>query len=280
MKPRIELGKALARIDALPQRERWTLAAGLFALAIGVQFLMVTPAHDRRVAIESSALADGDAKSQAEASAISAKSQERDALKTQQAHTTQQLATLGLATTQHDSVGALIARTLPDSSVQLVGVQALPVQELDIAAADEPSAAAAVAVPAATAASAVQAAPMLYRHRAELRLEGPVPQLLQALDAVEHRLSPLRVEQVRLTAVPGGVQARVVLTTLSRNRRKRQAQGSQEHQSPPGGFATLMLSISRPPGFEVSCRFHSPLSRPRCGSCLKRSTPSSSTGRR
>ena len=218
MNPRIEFNKALTRMDALPQRERWTLSAGLFAVAIGVQSLVVTPLHDRRVAIESSAVADGDAQSQAEASAIAAKTHERDDLKTRQAHTTQQLATLGLASTQHDSVGALIARTLPDSSVQLVGVQALPVQELNVATADDPSAVAAVAMPAATAASAAQAAPMLYQHRAELRLEGPVPQLLQALDVVEHRLSPLRVEQVRLAAVPGGVQARVVLTTLSRDR--------------------------------------------------------------
>ena len=218
MKTQIDFGKALASLDGLPQRERWTLSAGVFALAIGVQSLVVTPLHDRRVAIESSALADGDAQSQAEANAIAAKMQERDDLKTRQAHTTQQLATLGLASTQRDSVGALIARTLPDSSVQLVGVQALPVQELNLSAADDPSAAAAVAVPAATAASAAQAAPLLYRHRAELRLEGPVPQLLQALDVVEHRLSPLRVEQVRLAAVPGGVQARVVLTTLSRDR--------------------------------------------------------------
>lgn len=73
MKTQIDFGKALASLDGLPQRERWTLSAGVFALAIGVQSLVVTPLHDRRVAIESSSLADGDAQSQAEANAIAAK---------------------------------------------------------------------------------------------------------------------------------------------------------------------------------------------------------------
>lgn len=216
MKAQLEFTKLLARIDAVPQRDRWTLAAGLLALAIGAQFLLVTPLHDRRVGIKSSALAEGDAQAQADASARAAKLQERDELKARQVQTTQQLATLGLAPTQHDAVGALIARTLPDSSVQLVGVQALPVQELTPVGAND--AGVAVAAAAATPVAAAEPAPMLYRHRAELRLEGPVPQLLQALDAVERRLAPLRVERVRLAAVPGGVQARVVMTTLSRDR--------------------------------------------------------------
>lgn len=211
------------RVDALPQRDRWTLAAGLLALAIGAQWLLVMPTHDRRVTIESLAQADGDAQTQAAADERAMKMRQRDELQAQHLETTRQLATLGLAPTQRDSVGELIARTLTDSSVQLVGVQALPVEELTPAAADDPSVAAAVAAAtdaatATTPAASDPPAPVLYRHRAEVRLEGPVPQLLEALDVVERRLSPLRIERVQLAAVPGGVQARLVLTTLSRDR--------------------------------------------------------------
>lgn len=208
------VNQLLARADALPQRDRWTVATGIVALAIGVQWGIVTPSHERRLNIESSARAEGDAQSLAVASELAAKTSQLDQLKTRHTETTRRLATLGLAPTEHDSVGALIARTLPDSGVQLVGLQALPVEELASGAAGE----ATPAVPAAAAAPTPESAPMLFRHRAELRLEGPVPQLLQALDRVERRLSPLRVERVRLAAVPGGVQARVVLTTLSRDR--------------------------------------------------------------
>lgn len=214
------VNRLLARVDALPQRDRWTVAAGIVALAIGLQWGIVNPLQERRKNIESSALAEDDAQSLAQASEQAARTAQLDALKTRQAETTRQLATLGLAPASHDSVGALIARTLPDSEVQLVGLQALPVEELMPSDALEAGMAPNTPLPADTAAAmpADAAAPMLYRHRAELRLEGPVPQLLQALDLVERRMSPLRVERVRLAAVPGGVQALVVLTTLSRDR--------------------------------------------------------------
>ncbi|MBX9715399.1 MAG: hypothetical protein K2X42_02260 [Burkholderiaceae bacterium] len=208
------VGIALSRIDALPQRDRRVLSAGLLALAIGVQSLVVMPAQDRRHAIASTVQSDDDAQSQAAAADRVAKILQRDDLKARQLEVTRQLATLGLSPTQRDTVGALIARTLPDSGVQLVGVQALPVEELVQQAPDE-TAAATEAV--AATATAVPATPTLYRHRAELRLEGPVPQLLQTVDLVERRLAPLRVERIRLSAVPGGAQAQIVLTTLSRD---------------------------------------------------------------
>ncbi len=217
-KPSAAVGAALSRIDALPQRDRWMLAAGLLALAIGVQCLVVMPAQDRRQAIASTVQSEGDAQSEAAAADHAAKLLQRDDLKARQLDVMRQLAMLGLAPTQRDTVGALMARTLPDSGVQLVGVQALPLEELVQQAPDDAVAATEAVVATASATTAVAAAaPTLYRHRAELRLEGPVPQLLQAVNLVEHRLAPLRVERIRLSAVPGGAQAQIVLTTLSRD---------------------------------------------------------------
>lgn len=211
MKAVMDFSKPLAALDKLPQRDRWTLAVGVLALALGVQSLVVSSARERRLAIESSSVADRAERSESETQALADKTRERDALKTRQALTAQQLAELGLASTPHDAIGALISRALPGNSVQLIGLQALPTQELSAPTEDNPNA-------VAEAASTAPPAPMLFRHRAEFRLEGPVAPLLQALDAVEHRLAPLHIEQVRLTAVPGGAQARVTLTTLSRDR--------------------------------------------------------------
>ena len=49
----------LARIDALPQRDRWAVAAGVVALSVAAQWLLVAPARERRLEIENSAQAEG-----------------------------------------------------------------------------------------------------------------------------------------------------------------------------------------------------------------------------
>lgn len=208
---------AVARIDALPRRERLALAGGLLALAIGVQALWIAPARTKRVAIAESSAESERSRSEAEAAAATQASAALDALRERNNGLEAKLAALGLKASQREPVGAFVTRSLLGEGVRLAGLAAQPVEELALADALQP---ADMAQLTPVEANPAPARPQLYRHRAELRLEGPVKQVLRSIEQLERELVPLRVERIRL--VPSGnagtVQASLVLTTISEER--------------------------------------------------------------
>jgi hypothetical protein len=209
---------ALARIDALPRRDRYSLLGGLLAVAIGVQAMWLLPMHERRLAITTSVAEEDRSRSDALAAATDEKTQALALLRNTNTELEGKLATLGLKAMQREPVSSFVARTLRGNGVRLVALTALPVDELTLPTLASEGEAAAATTPASGAATA--APPTLFRHRAEVRIEGPVQGLVQTLAQLERELVPLRVERVRLSpaGAAGAAQASVVLTTISQER--------------------------------------------------------------
>ena len=96
------------------------------------------------------------------------------------------LSALGVHHAQRDALDGFVRRALSQRGTLLTSLRALPVEELNTQL-DTPAAAAAeVADPAAAAASA----PRLYRHRAEIVLEGPAAQVAESIASLEAGLKP------------------------------------------------------------------------------------------
>lgn len=207
----------VARIDALPRRERLALAGGMLALAIGVQSLWIAPTRAKRVAIAESSAESERSRSESEQAAATERAASLEELRKRNGELQDKLAALGLKASQREPVGAFVKRSLHGEGVRLAGLTALPVEEIVIAdlalAAND-----GVATDAANAASTPRAP--LYRHRTELRLEGPVRNVVRAIEQIERDLVPLRVERIRLSPAgnAGAVQASMVLTTISEER--------------------------------------------------------------
>lgn len=208
---------AVARIDALPRRERFTLLGGLLALAIGVQALWVAPARDKRLAIAQSSVEADLSRGDALSSAAAQSSAAFQDLQRRHRELEAKLAGVGLKATQREAVSGFVTRSLIGEGVRLAALTALPVEELIIA---ESAAAAGAAAESADPATPAATRPALFRHRAELRLEGPVKGVVQAIEQVERGLAPLRIERIRITPIgsAGAVQASLVLTTISEER--------------------------------------------------------------
>jgi hypothetical protein len=211
MKQRLQA--LVQHFDALSQRDRLTLAAGFVALLLGVEALLVVPLHDKRRMIEQAGAAE--AASQTEAQAVARQQLEAQLaeLQARGARLDEQLAALGLQRTPSRSPAGFIAAALQGAGVTLVSMRGLPVQELQ------------PAPPADAAAEAVAAEPapqgaLFYRHRAEIRLQGPVADLARAVQVLENGATAMRVEDVRVAPGDKGrpLQATVVLTTINQER--------------------------------------------------------------
>ncbi len=214
--------KLLARIDkldSLSRRDRLSLAAGLVALAVGAEMTVIEPLHVKRLRIEQSAVADAASQQQARAAAEAEAAAQLQAALARRAQLQADLAALGVkdglrSDSPRETLAAFLTRSQRNGSVALVSTQGLPVEPVQPAAAPE----AAVAVDASAAAAT--APDMMFRHRAELTLEGDVAGLTEAVDWLERGLAPLRVERVALSSRNGGasVRATVVLTTINQER--------------------------------------------------------------
>lgn len=211
MKQRLQA--LVQHFDALSQRDRLTLAAGFVALLLGVEALVVAPLHDKRRMIEQASAAE--AASQTEAQAVARQQLEAQLaeLQARGARLDEQLAALGLQRTPSRSPAGFIAAALQGAGVTLVSMRGLPVQELQ---ATPPADAAAEAVAAEPAAQGA----LFYRHRAEIRLQGPVADLARAVQVLENGATAMRVEDVRVAPGDKGrsLQATVVLTTINQER--------------------------------------------------------------
>jgi len=204
----------ITRIDRLTRRDRMALAAGLLAAAVGVEAMVMLPLRDKRQRIEQSLRTEAASQAAALAELRADQDQRLIHLRAQTHAQQTQLAALGLNTAQQASFATLLTRTLQNQGVTLTALKGLPAEPIPVASAS------ALAADAAVVAEPTPPA-MLFRHRVEVRIAGPVSSLTQALGLLEHRLTPLRIERVLLTpADAAGVsaQATVVLTTISQER--------------------------------------------------------------
>ena len=198
------------RFEALGRRDRLSLAAGVLALLAGLELLVVMPLHDKRRLIEQSAAADASSQSDAQAAMQAQRQAQLAELEVRGAQVSEQLAGLGLNKVSAHSPAGFIVGALQGSKASLVSLRGLPVQELPTAA----------AAALADAAASVPASPVFFRHRAEIRLQGSVTELTQAVEVLEHGAAPLRIEQVLISSSDSGpaLQATVVLTAINQER--------------------------------------------------------------
>lgn len=188
------------RFEALGPRGRACLAATVLAVLAGLAWRGAVGLHHKHRLAEASA-----ATVQAQQLASMA---ELDVLG---ARIGRQLAGLGLnQVSVHSPTGSIVG-ALQGTKASLVSLRGLPVQQVPAAAAS--------AVKADAAASAASM-PVLFRHRAEIRLQGSIIELTQALEMLEQGVVPLRVEQVLISSADSGpaLQATVVLTAINQER--------------------------------------------------------------
>jgi hypothetical protein len=226
-----------ATLDALSRRDRLLMAGGLMAVVIGLDAAIALPLRAKRERIEQAVSLDATTQDQLQQQTQHEQADRLADVQRRSAALAQRLASLGLQA-RRDSLPAFLARTLRGHAIAPVGVRTLPAEPLNPGAADnspaQPAAPAlpaaallATAMPGAAASSAAtptsdSEAGTLFRHRAELTFEGPLPELLRAIALTEHQLAPLRVERVSLSrpagAIDGRVQAVLVLTAISQER--------------------------------------------------------------
>lgn len=219
------LNALVSSLNRMSRRDRMALLAGGAALLAGLEFQLVWPLHER-------------------AAALSGQSQSTDPLQQQTAQTELDQKRAELARLQPKAQAAsaqttvspqvafaALRQTLSLQHVEVVSLRALPEEEpLEVAApASQASPVAegdAVPAPAEAASAAVPEAPpapapALYRHRAELKLSGPLASVMAVLRDLERSGQPLSLERVRLAGVtrdPSAIEATVMLVTINGER--------------------------------------------------------------
>ena len=209
---------SIEKIDTLGRRDRVALALGLLAALVGFESLVVMPMQSKRQRIALAVSTESQSQSDLQLHAAAELSAQAAATQSRAEELQKNLAALGmkdgLNSAQRESLAELLSRTLGSPRVALVSTRGQPVHALTPAASPE------AATTQDAAASSAEPATSLFRHRAELTLEGPVPALTDAIDMLEHNVAPLRIERVRLVSQGehGAVQATVVLTTINAER--------------------------------------------------------------
>ncbi|MGE5452278.1 MAG: hypothetical protein ACM3VZ_10620 [Acidobacteriota bacterium] len=218
----------LAKVNALPQRDRMAMLAGGLALIIGFEFQAVMPVHDRRMALLASQPGSDPLQQQNEAQALQSKQAELAQLQQTLSQRTPLQAVSAQGGAPRD-VFAVFRKAMALQEVEVVALQALPdeppvkppthadVASAPVEAAPVADAASDVAPTEAAAAPAVStpapAEPSVYRHRAELKIAGTLAHVNQVLKRFEQGHELLRLERVKL--VPSAQDARTIEATLS-----------------------------------------------------------------
>ena len=217
----------LARLDAIPQRDRYAMLAAGLALVGALELMAVQPMRDKREAIQLAATTEAQGVSDAAAASEADQATQAADVTARLTKVDAELAALGVGAgagsgagvggrgARGESLSFLLSRTLQRQAVHVVSLRALGVQELNLAVpADGATTAGTVIADAAAPSKA------MYRHRYELTLGGEIAQLTASVAALEHGLLPLRIERVRLasTGSDNAVQATVTLVTIGLER--------------------------------------------------------------
>lgn len=218
------LVRLLGRLAGMPERDRFALLAAGLALAVAAEWFVVWPLHRQHDLIVDAARAEAQAARDSEEEGRQARHQVLTALQLRTRTLDAELAQLGAVRRSGQRLSTLLARTLQPLPVHVVLLREVGVEEVESpAAAAAPTTPGTPTAPAATPPSGSQAAPagpvLLYRHRFELRLDGPLPALLATLKALEQDVRPLRIERIKLASVEqGAVQLSVVLVGVGTER--------------------------------------------------------------
>ena len=215
----------LARLDAIPQRDRYAMLAAGLALVGALELMGVQPMRDKREAIQLAATTEAQGVSDAAAASEADQATQAADVTARLAKVEAELAALGVGAgsgvggsgARGESLSFLLSRTLQRQAVNVVSLRALGVQELNLAV---PADAAGTGVAGTVIADAAAAPKAMYRHRYELTLGGDIAQLTASVAALEHGILPLRIERVRLAAngSDNAVQATVTLVTIGLER--------------------------------------------------------------
>lgn len=238
---RLPLKKWLKQINALPQRDRMALLAGGLALLVGVEFQLVMPTHDKRVALLNSQPGHDPLQAQQDEMALQKQQAELARLQAELAKRTpvQSVSTDGGSPRD---VFAALRRAMALQQIEVIGMKAIPADAAlkppssepdvtqdaaqDVQAAVEAASEALMGTEQTDASAAVAAAPAppasdIYKHRVELRIAGSLASVNGVLQSFEHNQPLLRLERVRLTASElqsGHIEALLSLVLISREK--------------------------------------------------------------
>ncbi len=194
----------LARVNALPPRDRGALLACSVAVLVAAELLVIVPMGDKRRAMLNAEVQQSQSASEEQARETAQREETLINLQERVTTLTRELAARGLGQARGHSLSELLDRALQGQNVRLMSLRNLDTQALAAQSA-APAVAASAGVPGADAAAPGVAAgasatpsAALYRHRYELVLQGDMPALVAAAQTLESRLSPARIERVRL----------------------------------------------------------------------------------
>lgn len=217
--------RLLARVDALSRRDRLAMLAGGLALLGAVEFQVVLPLHDRRVAAEVQQQGPDALQAQAQQTAAQAMQTKLESFQKEWAKR-QQSPVHHARASAPQAMFAELRQNLALAGVQVVSLRALadevPQAAKPDAAAPVEAAASDAAAPADAASDAAaqpaKPAPTIYRHRAELRVSGSLASVMQVVSQLERDDQVMRLERVLLSATEqsdGQVVATFTLVAIS-----------------------------------------------------------------
>ncbi len=206
----------LKMLDKLSERDRMAVLAALMAVVFGLDMMVVMPMDTQRKAIEAGMAATAQSTQQTADDATQQQQAQASELALRKTKIDQELAALGLNNALKDSLSFMLSRTLKNQAVKIQSLNALTVDQLTIDKPADTAEAEAVAVAdPASAAEDSNSHPPLYRHRYEVKLQGELKSIGPTLDALEHDSHPLRIEGVRMQALPSGaIELTVMLVTI------------------------------------------------------------------
>ena len=208
------------QVAAMPERDRFALLGAGLALLAAAEWFVVWPLHQQHDTIVNAARVEAQAARDSDEQAQQAQQQVQTALQERTRLLDAELVQLGAARRTGQRLSTLLARTLQPLPVHVTLLREVGVEEIEspataALAGSEGGTASGTSGASGTAHSAV----LLYRHRFELRLDGPLQALLDSLKALEADVRPLRIERVKLTAIERGeVQLSVVLVGVGTER--------------------------------------------------------------